>query len=215
MTIQNLITSNSPLAGFFSVPVLYARRNSVYKSLPGADVFDENRDAFTFEGSSAVVAHPPCRLWGRLRTFSKADNFEKYCALHAVIAVQQNGGILEHPSFSTLWRAAALPAPGAIDEHGGFTLPILQSWFGHKAPKATWLYIVGITPGELPVLPFELGIPSGRVAKTGSMKLREGTPLDLAIWLLEVARLIESKKANLPASLLNNKRSFANGLAQC
>jgi hypothetical protein len=191
--------------------VLYARKNSIYKSLPGVDVFDAQRDAMTFQGDLPIIAHPPCRLWGRLRTFSKAHISEKYTALHAVLAIQQNGGVLEHPAHSQLWPAADLPLPGARDNYGGFTLPILQSWFGHKAPKATWLYIVGINPIDLPSIPFQLGIPTGRISNTGSMLVREGTPKELAEYLLLICRLILSNKA----SLLNNKRSLSNGLDLC
>ena len=153
----------------FSAAVLYARKNSIYKQYENLDVYDIDRDAYNFNASCPVIAHPPCRLWGKLRTFSKAPLIEKYTALHAVTVIQQNGGVLEHPAFSTLWQAANLPQPGATDKYDGFTLPILQSWFGHKAPKSTWLYIVGIKPTQLEPIPFELGIPPGRISKTGSM----------------------------------------------
>lgn len=187
-----------------AVAVLYARKNSVYKKIAGCDVFDQARDARTFSGRFPVIAHPPCRLWGRLYKFSTAPVSEKLLALDAVHAVRTNGGVLEHPAWSKLWPAAGLPLPGARDEFGGFTLPILQSWFGHKAPKATWLYIVGIEPALLPVFPFALGIPTGRVCATGSMKLREGTPLDLAHWLVALARQCKPKSvAFRPASAMS------------
>lgn len=41
------------------VAVLFARSNSVYKSMPGCDVFDLERDARTYSGNSPVIAHPP------------------------------------------------------------------------------------------------------------------------------------------------------------
>jgi len=49
----------------------FARPDSIYKSLPGCDVFDLARDARTYNGSYPVIAHPPCRAWGRLRSFAK------------------------------------------------------------------------------------------------------------------------------------------------
>lgn len=195
--------------------VLYARKNSIYKSLPGADVYDFERNALSFDYQLPVIAHPPCRLFGKLKQFSKAPIEEKQLAYHAVDAIRKCGGVLEHPAWSTLWTEKNLPLPGARDEFGGFTLPILQSWFGHKAPKATWLYILGVSPADLPPLPFALGIPSGRISATGSMKVREGTPVDLALYLSEIALSCRSPFTNYSASLLNNKRSFANGLAQC
>lgn len=167
------------------VSVLFARSDSVYFSL-GCDVYDIHRDARNFSGPSPVVAHPPCRAWGRLRTFAKPRHDEKDLAFFAVDCVRRFGGVLEHPASSTLWNAASLPSPGLRDSFGGFTFPILQSWFGHPAPKPTWLYICGLNPSDLPPIPFELGIPPGRVANL-SRSAREHTPPLLASWLLSVA----------------------------
>ena len=201
-------------AGFFvplvdqgaqkKVAVFFASANSVYKSLPGWEVWEEVRDARSYVGVSAVVAHPPCRAWGRLRTFAKPRHDERDLAFFAVDQVRRCGGVLEHPASSLLWSAADLPAPGGRDSFGGWTLPIFQSWFGHRAPKPTWLYVVGVEPSALPVLPFELGIPSGRVALMGKAE-REATPLELATWLVEVARKVSGSYCNT--------RTNANGLA--
>lgn len=167
--------------------VLYARNNSIYKSFPSADVYDLTRDARTFPNDLPIIAHPPCRLFGRLKQFSKADISEKLLAYHAVDAIQKCGGVLEHPAWSSLWREKNLPLPGVKDELGGFTLPILQSWFGHKCAKATWLYIVGINPSDLPTISFKLGVPKERIGDSGSMLTREGTPLELASFLRDIA----------------------------
>lgn len=165
------------------VAVLYARRDSVYKQL-GADVFDIDRDARTYFGPLPVVAHPPCRAWGRLRTFAKPRPDEKTLALHAVHAVRTWGGVLEHPASSSLWVAVGLPAPGHRDEFGGLTYVVDQGWFGHRAPKRTWLYVCGAD--SLPDLPFQLGDNLGRIASMGRRE-REATPLDFARWLLDLA----------------------------
>lgn len=170
-----------------SFAVLYARKNSIYHSLLGADVFDLKRDARTFAYDLPVIAHPPCRLFCKLKHFSKAPIIEKALAYHAVQAVKLCGGVLEHPAFSTLWIEMNLPLPGVIAHDGGFTLPILQSWFGHKCAKATWLYINGIKPNDLPLLPYKLGVPKERIGDSGSMLTREGTPIQLAHYLRTVA----------------------------
>jgi len=167
-----------------AVVVLYARRDSVYKTFLD-DVFDEDRDARTYQGRRPVVAHPPCRAWGRLRTFAKPRHDEKDLAFHAVQCVRACGGVLEHPAHSTLWEAANLPAPGSRDQFGGFTYVVNQSWFGHAAPKLTWLYIVG-AERWLPSVPFRLGMAEGRVASQGRAA-REATPLAFALWLASVA----------------------------
>ena len=122
------------------VAVLFARRDSVYKSLAGCDVWDIDRDAMTWTGGAPVVAHPPCRAWGRLRTFAKPREFERSTGPFAIDQVRAWGGVVEHPSHSSLWLYCGLPAPGHVDRFGGWTLPISQSWFGHRAEKATWLH---------------------------------------------------------------------------
>lgn len=168
------------------VAVLFARANTPYRQL-NADVWDEARDARRFDGPGPVVAHPPCRTWGRLYRFAKAPDHEAALSCFAVRQVQRWGGVLEHPAGSRLWDYCGLPMPGRRDRFGGFTLPILQSWWGHRAPKATWLYVVGCEPADVPDMPFELGIPDGRVALMGKPE-RERTPPALAAWLLELAQ---------------------------
>ena len=126
-----------------AVAVLFARRDSIYKSIDGCDVYDADRDALTWPGGMPVVAHPPCRGWGRLRHFARPAEFELALGPWAVDQVRRHGGVLEHPAYSQLWLYCALPAPGATDTVGGWTLPIWQSWFGHRADKATWHYTVG------------------------------------------------------------------------
>lgn len=162
--------------------VLFGRKKSIYHIL-GLDVFDKQRDARTYNGNAPVIAHPPCRGWGRFRHLSKHAPDELELAYFAASAVRRCGGVLEHPAHSSLWPAAGLPLPGEFDDFGGFTFPILQSWFGHKAPKPTWLYFVGLSPVDLPAYPFSLGIPSGRI-EFMSAASRECTPLPLAKWLI-------------------------------
>lgn len=189
-----------------TVAVLFARQDSTYKTLPVCDVYDIDRDARTWAGGAAVIAHPPCRGWGRLRHMAKPRHDEKELAIFAVRQVRAFGGVLEHPAFSTLWPAAGLPEPGRRDEFGGWTLPISQSWWGHKARKDTWLYIVGIEPAEIPDLPIVLGESSHVIAtsvrRMDGSRLRKGdagwrpactkaerehTPPALAEWLVRLA----------------------------
>jgi len=168
------------------VAVLFARSNSVYKTLPGCDVFDLARDARTYTGNDPVIAHPPCRGWGRLRHLAKVRPDEKALALFAIEQVRRCGGVLEHPWASSLWTVAGLPQPGQLDSFGGFTLGVLQGDFGHVAPKATWLYIVGLHPADIPAPLFELGEKTGRVELMGK-SAREATPRPFATWLVELA----------------------------
>jgi hypothetical protein len=190
------------------VSVLFARRDSIYKTL-NCDVWDIDRDALKWLGGNAVVAHPPCRMWGRLRAFAKPVEGEREMALWAVEQVQTFGGVLEHPASSTLWPAKGLPKPGERDRFGGFTLWVSQWWFGHRADKPTWLYIVGCEPEDLPPIPYKMGEPTHVIQSRKrenyrphvSKAEREHTPLALAEWLLEVARLCNTQS---PAPLLGD-----------
>jgi len=194
-----------------SVAVLFARKDSIYKSIPGVDVWDAVRDATLWPGGCPVVAHPPCRAWGQLRALAKPRPGEKQLAIYAVEQVRIFGGVLEHPKNSTLWPMAGLPRPGARDEFGGWTLPIYQRWWGHRAEKPTLLYIVGCAPSDVPRIPLVLGdahyvcgssgrrrdgsrLHKGDVAWRPEISKaeREHTPLPLALWLVELARLCRS-----------------------
>ncbi len=62
------------------VAVLYARADSNYRALDRCDVWDAERDARRWPGGVPVVAHPPCRAWGRLRAFAKPREDEKALA---------------------------------------------------------------------------------------------------------------------------------------
>ena len=184
-----------------TVAVLFARADSIYKTLPDVDVWDEARDARKWPGGCPVVAHPPCRAWGRLSHMAKPRPDEKDLARWAVAQVRQWGGVLEHPSASKLWPEMGLPKPGTVDQFGGWTLPIHQHWFGHKAEKSTLLYIVGCRPGDEPAMPMVLGRPLYVVASSLHRNKkatwarpeipdaeREHTPPELARWLVDLAR---------------------------
>lgn len=169
-----------------SVAVLFAKKKSVYNQFTACDVFDLVRDARSYAGNLPVIAHPPCRAWGRLRHLAKPRQDESELAFFAVDQVRRCGGVLEHPWASSLWSAAGLPSPGQFDSFGGFTFGVMQGDFGHVAPKATWLYIVGLNPRDLPVPAFELGEKTGRVEMMGKAQ-REATPFAFAQWLFDLA----------------------------
>lgn len=191
------------------IAVLFARADSVYKTMPGCDVYDAARDARTWPGGCPVVAHPPCRGWGKLSYFAKPAAGELDLGPFAVDQVRRFGGVLEHPMHSKLWEAAGLPRPGQVDAWGGWTLPISQHWWGHRAEKLTWLYIVGCASRDIPTIPLRLGDAThviagcARVRRKDGTRLRKGmagwrpevtkaerehTPPPLAAWLVELAR---------------------------
>ena len=105
-----------------------------------------------------VVAHPPCRMWGRLRQFAHGTPEEKALGPWAVSQVREFGGVLEHPAESTLWAHCGLPRPGQFPgDFGGWSIEIQQFHWGHRAEKATWLYIVGLEPADFPDIPHRPG----------------------------------------------------------
>lgn len=189
------------------ISVLFAQENSIYKTLPDCDVWDKQRDASKYQGPNPVVAHPPCRAWSQLRGLANPEPGEKELAIFAIDTVRKYGGVLEHPKSSSLWPVVGLPEPGEMDEFGGWTLQVIQRDFGHKANKATRLYIVGCEINNIPAIPFALGeaeyvCGAARRRKDGTRLLkgaagwrpevtkseREGTPINFAVWLIELAK---------------------------
>jgi len=190
------------------VAAIFVRRDSIYKSLPGVNCFDEDRDALTWPGGCPAVMHPPCRTWGTLWAWAKAPAHEHGLALWAVEQLRRWGGVLEHPSTSALWREAQLPLPGGLpDEWGGWTLECDQYHWGHLARKRTRLYIVGARLADLPPIPHRDGEPTHCVSSLTGKRLspaerrarpgwkpelgsrrRDKTPPAFAEWLVAVAR---------------------------
>lgn len=179
------------------IAVLFARSDSVYKVIDGCDVWDIDRDARNWPGGNPVIAHPPCRSWGRLRQFAKPRADEKALGPWAVEQVRTWGGVLEHPEESTLFAHCGMPRPGRFpDAWGGWTLVIDQFHWGHRAEKRTWLYVVGCGPDDLPAMPRREGKPTHCVRPTKAYPRlpsitkaeREHTPPALAKWLSDLAR---------------------------
>jgi hypothetical protein len=182
------------------VAALYVRKNTVYHAFPDVDCWDVMRNARYWPGGCPAICHPPCAQWGVLKGMARRDPDEKALALLAVDQVRINGGVIEHPRGSDLWKKAPLPplGPGWLqDDWGGYTIAIDQHRFGHRALKPTWLYIVGCDPLWLPAMPADPAEPPKFVLGTSKKKSgrveiekweREATPHALAEWLVELAR---------------------------
>lgn len=178
------------------ISVLFARRDSIYKTISGLDVYDADRNALTYAGHDPVIAHPPCRAWGRLAHLAKPLPGERDLAYFALRCVRSNGGVLEHPVGSRLFYEARLPPPfGLPDEFGWITVQLDQCDFGHPCRKATLCYIVGTPISSLPSWPVGQGVPTHCL--TSSIRpfplpeapryWREATPPAFAHWLIQVA----------------------------
>lgn len=169
-----------------TVAALFVRKDSHYKQFPGVDCYDEDRDALTWPGGAPGVFHPPCRVWSRLAHFVNAEaHHERNLALWSVAMARRFGGVVEHPLDSRLWKEVGCWSAGMRDNHGGVFVTLNQADFGHRAPKATGLYIVG---APVPALPFELREAQGRVERMCKAE-RERTPEPFAALLVHLARL--------------------------
>jgi len=185
-----------------NVSVLFVREDSIYKTLAGCDCYDVKRDARSFDGLGPVIAHPPCRTWGNLRTMAtSAPADEKELAPWAIAQVRHCGGVLEHPAGSKLFNYCGCGTIAEPDEWGGWRLLVDQYHWGHRASKPTRLYIVGCSYASLPPIPHRIGIPThcitqGHGVRIGHTKFkprvpqweRETTPKAFAEWLVAVAR---------------------------
>jgi hypothetical protein len=196
-----------------TVAALYVDvENGPYSKIPGVDCWGVERDARAYEGLYPVVAHPPCGPYGRFWWRYKGGEGGEECARLAVEDVRRCGGVLEHPAQSNLWPHSRephpkrprpvgdLPLPGAPpDRFGGWTLEVDQVWWGHPCHKRTWLYVVGVSPEQLPPRPprWYLEVPTHDIVTKGAARggrpelpkcLRHLTPPAFAEWLVEVAR---------------------------
>lgn len=186
--------------------VLFTMRDSIYGSL-GFECFDEKRDARTYAGDSPVVAHPPCQLWGKMANVNYArwggehnrPGNDGGCFEFAVGAVNQWGGVLEHPAQSYAWPAYGLVKPvhgGWIRSGIGWVCEVWQSAYGHKANKKTWLYYVGDNEPiparwDRPIGTHQIGFQDqrGKARNKPTLSKREanGTPLEFAKYLIRLA----------------------------
>jgi hypothetical protein len=143
------------------IAALFVQTNGCYFGLPDVDPWDKERDARLYEGSHAVVAHPPCERWGKYwyggpsaKTRQKLGD-DDGCFASALASVRRWGGVLEHPEGSRAWQRFGLNAPPrcggwvTADFCGGWTCCVEQGHYGHASRKATWLYARGV---DLPSL---------------------------------------------------------------
>lgn len=181
------------------VSVLCVSTNSIYKTFPSVECYDKNRDVRTFDGSTPVVAHPPCRAWSAFCAHqAKPQPGEKELGPLCVDFVRQCGGVLEHPAYSRLWTHCGLPLPGEPEQDGVWSMAVNQAWFGDCRTKRTWLLFSGVDRDSVNV-PFRLHDSHGdrRRWQVMSKTQRAATSLAMAAWLVGLARMaaVNGKRA--------------------
>lgn len=155
------------------VAILCADTKSNFHKLKNCEVYDLNNPIQNYMGGLPVVAMPPCAQWSRLRWSAKYNEADLVAAEICVRLWEENGGILEQPSGSTLF------------EHFGIqvTHSINQSWWGYPATKKTYLAFRGCAPVAHPL---SFDAPTRNVCQLGRRQ-RALMPLELCEWLAESA----------------------------
>jgi hypothetical protein len=173
------------------IAALYVDARGPYASMSDVDAWHAERDAHRYAGPHAVVAHPPCAGWSRLRHLAHKRDIDS--AAHAFACVRLFGGVLEQPAHSKMWEAFGAPWPcdadlrevdgaplhGAqhTDEHGGYTVQLDQCEWGHVARKRTWLYLVGVPRSALEAPPYPGRAPTHWCSGSRGKSSRTGHPV--------------------------------------
>jgi hypothetical protein len=143
------------------INALFVETDGVYFDLPGVIPWDVNANAFNCTNGYPAIAHPPCGRWGRYWSGGPSAKIRKKmgddngCFAFALWYVRTYGGVIEHPEASHAWPYWGLTKPPKsggwvkADNYGGLTCCVEQGHYGHRARKATWLYINKIEPKEL------------------------------------------------------------------
>lgn len=104
----------------------------------------------------------------------------------ALETLRRVGGVLEHPAYSDAWAAYGLPRPVTGGEwchgaHPGEWTCYVEQWrYGHRAKKATWLYVVGLRSEAPPALRWG-HILDAKAMATWDAGIRRG-PVALVSW---------------------------------
>jgi len=143
------------------IAALFVDRRGPY-ARDAFDWWDVARDARLYDGPHRVIAHPPCKRWGRYWSGGPSAKVRRKlgddsgCFASALASVRRWGGVLEHPEASHAFATHGLVRPPrtggwVASGEGGWVCCVEQGHYGHAARKATWLFVYtgGVAPGNL------------------------------------------------------------------
>ncbi len=161
------------------ITILCADKNSNYFKVHRAvNIFDEKRNAFTYEGTDRVIAHPPCAQWCRMKNFANKSQVNIELAAFCIDKVKKNGGILEQPAGSSMFKYFGI-------KHN---FSFYQCIFGYPAKKHTWLFTNNVYMLPLPVFKVHPGMQfKSNIQMTSTMRAR--MPVSLCEYLIDSVSL--------------------------
>jgi len=135
------------------ISALFVETNGIYFNDERIEPWDIDRNAQLYDGPNKVIAHPPCKRWGRYWSGGPSAKVKRLkgddggCFASALWSVRTFGGIIEHPEASHAWNWFGLKRPmlglWIKADEWGYTTCVAQGNYGHRARKLTWLYMVG------------------------------------------------------------------------
>ena len=193
-----------------TIAALYVEPGGVYYDLPGVEPWGlPDRDAREYDGPWSIIAHPPCARWCMLAGLVESRYGIKRgedggLFRRALSQVRAWGGVLEHPAHTLAWRRYDLLPPSLdggwtpADFQGGWTCCVEQGHYGHRARKATWLYVCGVktlpslTWGKLEATAWVSNADMEKYPQVQrlSKKERNATPIQFRDLLISIARSV-------------------------
>lgn len=143
------------------INALFVETNGIYYNDTRIIPWSILEDAFNCKNGVPAIAHPPCERWGRYWSGGPSAKSKKLlgddgCSFaFSLWYVRTFGGVIEHPEASIAWRYFGLKCPPkaggwvSVDSFGGIGCCVEQGNYGHKARKATWLYVNKLKTKEL------------------------------------------------------------------
>lgn len=143
------------------INALFVETNGIYFNHPSIEPWDIERNAFNCKNGAPAICHPPCKRWGRYWSGGPSVKVKRLLGddggafAFSLWYVRTFGGVIEHPEASHAFNFYGINKPPKTggwvkaDNFGGYVCCVEQGHYGHKARKATWLYLNKFKPRPL------------------------------------------------------------------